>query len=191
MTPEEALVRRHVRKMGGDNWQDETGVSETRANEEGTAASQVGGLSGSTIAGIDEQEDDMCFIPQMTLNEEQYAIRRLFVMKDYELKKLESDAESKYHMKMNLRGRQKLENWLASGDPVASSSVKYLVLTLNQDRRLVSDESKERQDALEDLDNRMLRKLEALKMRTSTRDGRTNWSLLTANFIGDENQVDQ
>lgn len=191
MTPEEALARRIACKIPVDSRHDETGVSETRANEEeATAASQVGGHSGSTSAGIDEQEDDMSFPPEMTLDEEQHEIRRLHVTKEYELKKLERDAESKYRVKMNLRGRQKLENWLASGDLVALSSVKYLVLTLNLDRRLVSEEVKERQDALEDLDNRMLRKLEALKIRTSTRDGRTNWSLLTASFIGDEDQDD-
>lgn len=120
--------------------------------------------------------------PQMVIDEEQTEMRRLHMTKDYEIRKLESYAESRYHVKMNLRGRHKLEKWLATSDDIAANSVLFIVLVLNLDRRLVSRSARERQDALEDMDNEHLRMLEALMARTSTRDGHTNWGLLTANF---------
>lgn len=122
---------------------------------------------------------------QKALEEERNEIRRLHLTKNYEIRKLEAYAESRYHVKMNLRGRHKLENWLSSEDPVASNSVLFIVLVLNLDRRLVSKEARERREALGDMNNEHLRMLEALMARTSTRDGYTNWGVLTANFRGD------
>lgn len=123
--------------------------------------------------------------PQMVIDEEQAEMRRLHMTKDYELRKLEAFAESRYHVKMNLRGRNKLENWLQTNAPLTTHSVMFLVFVLNLDRRLISKSSRERKHALEDMDNEHLRMLEALMTRTSTRDGHTNWGLLTANFSVD------
>eukprot|EP00177_Eucheuma_denticulatum_P004290 GFKZ01007782.1.p1 GENE.GFKZ01007782.1~~GFKZ01007782.1.p1 ORF type:complete len:662 (-),score=109.17 GFKZ01007782.1:156-2141(-) len=122
---------------------------------------------------------------QKALEEERNEIRRLHLTKNYEIRKLEAYAESRYHVKMNLRGKQKLENWLSSEDTVASNSVLFIVLVLNLDRRLVSKEGRDRREALADMNNEHLRMLEALMARTSTRDGYTNWGVLTANFRGD------
>lgn len=189
MTPEEVLAKRLCRRMRDDNCENEAGISESGVREEVGGPYQVAGHSGSTTVGNDEQEGEFGSTPQMSLDEEQNEIRRLHVLKDYELDKLESDARSRYHVRMNLRGKQKLENWLHLGDNVALSSAKYIVLALNLDRRLVSGNKKEMQYALKEMDNQTLRKLEALKMRTSTRNGRTNWGFLTASFIGDEEEI--
>lgn len=127
---------------------------------------------------MDEEE----ITPQMVIDQEQSEMRRLHMTKDYELKKLESYAESRYHVKMNLRGRHKLQKWISTGEDIAVNSVLFLALVLNLDRRLVSESHVDRQSALEEMENEHLRMLEALMARTSTRDGHTNWSVLTENF---------
>lgn len=110
----------------------------------------------------------------------QRTMNRFRLVKEYELRKIEIGAATKYHVKMNLRGRSKLEQWLSCADDDVANAVVFVTHELQLDPRITSNSSKERKLALYGMCNEKLRALEALMIRITTRDGRANWNLLMA-----------
>ena len=115
------------------------------------------------------------------MNVDQYEARRLQLMREYELKRLQTLAESKYGVKMNLRGRTKLEHWLGS-DQVTNRATNFIVAMFSLDHRVLSPNADDRRVSLLNMRNEDLRILEALMLRVTNRSGHANWAQLTSSF---------
>lgn len=113
--------------------------------------------------------------------DDEYETRRLNLTREYELKRLRSLAQGKFSVKMNLRGRTKLESWLGSS-VVTVKSTELIVVMFQLDNRVLSSRPEDRREALLNMENEDLRILEALMLRVTNRGGNANWLLLTGNF---------
>ena len=103
--------------------------------------------------------------------------RRLLFLRDFEMQRLKTIAQGKFHVKMNLRGRAKLQNWICS-DEVSWEATNFVLSMFNTDRRVLSKNDDVRRNALYDMSNEDLRILEALMARIHSRGGRQNWETL-------------
>ncbi|CDF37184.1 unnamed protein product [Chondrus crispus] len=153
-----------------------------RVNEAVESFGKEDSANGDTPLALDNRSGERQRTPQEFLDEELKDNRKIIRTKDYEVRQMEAYAESRLHVKMNLRGRNKIWNWLSGGDRLTSYSVMFLVFTMDLDRKLISSSSTERKQALEEMENDSLRMLEALMMRLGTKDGCDNWHALTENF---------
>lgn len=95
-----------------------------------------------------------------------------------ELERIQATAQTRMHIKMNLRGRRKLENWLNSSH--MNDSLKYAIPKLAVDMRLLSNNPATRRLAISSMPNADLRIVEALKLRCDTREGAFAWNFITA-----------
>lgn len=107
------------------------------------------------------------------------AERQLYVIAENEMAKIRSNALAKCHMKMNLRGRAKL-NFLLDDDKVElMAAFQLLVSMFSLDERLLSHVA-DRKIALLELDNYGLRVCEAFMLRFASRDGQASWKTITS-----------
>lgn len=99
-----------------------------------------------------------------------------------ELEKVKRSASSRYHIKMNLRGRSKLAQWLNAtrGDLRAAAAVAFPQLSL--DSSLLTNDHAVVRAALSSMRNSPLRVLEALAARLSAKDGKANWAFVLQNL---------
>jgi hypothetical protein len=104
--------------------------------------------------------------------------RRYSLVRQFEIQKISGGAQQKGHVKMNLRGRTKLELWLAHAPSETLRAVELVGGVLNLDERITSKLDTARRTALHAMRNEDLRACEALMIRIATRDGKANWRLL-------------
>jgi hypothetical protein len=95
------------------------------------------------------------------------------VMK-FETEKLAEMRKQRAEVKMNLRGRAKLEFWLWSAAPNTMRAVSFLAIMFSLDPRLTSPKDGERTSGMQVMSNADLRLCEALMSRVSSRDGAEN-----------------
>jgi hypothetical protein len=104
--------------------------------------------------------------------------RRFALVKHFELQKVATGAVQRSSIKMNLRGRNRLESHLSNASAIGWRAVKLCIGILSLDGRLTSPQEGARKAALYSMNNEQLRTVEALMLRVSSRDGAANWSLL-------------
>jgi hypothetical protein len=104
--------------------------------------------------------------------------RRFNLVRQYEIQKISGGAHQKEHVKMNLRGRTKLEAWLTEAPPETLRAVQLIGAAFDLDERITSSVESARKAALHGMNNEDLRACEALMIRMNTRDGQANWHLL-------------
>ena len=97
-----------------------------------------------------------------------------------ELGRVQEMARSRTHIKMNLRGRRKLENWLSAAKPFEKCTLRLAVPQLDVDMRLLSDDEATRRAALTNMPNEDLRIVEALKLRCETKEGAVFWQYIAS-----------
>jgi hypothetical protein len=104
--------------------------------------------------------------------------RRYNLVRQFEIQKISGGAQQKEHVKMNLRGRTKLELWLAHAPPETLRAIELVGSVLKLDKSITSKLDTARRSALHAMRNEDLRACEALMIRIATRDGKANWRLL-------------
>lgn len=110
--------------------------------------------------------------------------RKLNLTRIFELKRIRALAHGKFTVKMNLRGRLKLLNWLCS-TPLGTASTECIVTMFNIDAQVVSPDAQIRRTSVLCMNNDDLRIIEALMTRVLNRNGQANWSLLTSRFTAE------
>jgi hypothetical protein len=103
---------------------------------------------------------------------------RFRTIKRFEMEKLSTMRTQRADVKMNLRGRAKIESWLLTAAPNTLRAVYFLVTLFSLDFRLMSKDDQERKIGLRDMSNFDLRLCEALMSRISSRDGAENCEYL-------------
>lgn len=96
-------------------------------------------------------------------------------LQQIELEKIGASGNIRAHVRVNLRGRVKLQQFLSEATPVFVWAVELCVREFGLDVRLTSLDVHTRKAALSGMDNRQLRILEALMLRVQTRAGERNW----------------
>lgn len=94
-----------------------------------------------------------------------------------EIERIQSTASTRMHIKMNLRGRRKLENWLNTAH--TEDALKLAIPKLAVDMRLLSGDETVRRVAISSMPNADLRIVEALKLRSDTKEGTSAWNFIT------------
>jgi hypothetical protein len=92
--------------------------------------------------------------------------------------KLEMCANMRNGVKMNLRGRARLEAWLSEAKPPTRRALAFIVDLFRMDALITSSYPEDRTGAMLNMTNEMLRVCDALMKRTRTKDGRFKWGLL-------------
>lgn len=110
--------------------------------------------------------------------------RRVRLVRDTELQRVQTIARNKMKVKMNLRGRTKIEHWLLKGD-VVSKAIALLVRAFGLDSMVLSSSAPARKACLEKMKNDDLRLMEALMIRLGNKNGYESWELLTERFTPD------
>ncbi|CAN8067816.1 unnamed protein product [Agarophyton chilense] len=156
---------------GAAVYRDHTGISRERSS----------GAVGTADGGGERrgQEEHTGFSSQGTAQAHpSYDVRRMQLTRDNELQRLQTIAAGKIKVKMNLRGRTKIEQWLQRDD-VVTKATALVVRMLRLDAAILSYNSSARKTALEKMSNEELRLLEALMIRLGNRNGHANWLILT------------
>lgn len=108
-------------------------------------------------------------------------LRRVHLVRDTELQRVQTIARNKIKVKMNLRGRTKIEHWLLK-DEVVSKAIALVVRAFALDSMVMSPNASARKVCLEKMKNDDLRLLEALMIRLGNKNGYDSWALLTKRF---------
>eukprot|EP00172_Hildenbrandia_rubra_P001223 Plantae.Rhodophyta-Hildenbrandia_rubra.ctg17711.p1 GENE.Plantae.Rhodophyta-Hildenbrandia_rubra.ctg17711~~Plantae.Rhodophyta-Hildenbrandia_rubra.ctg17711.p1 ORF type:complete len:447 (+),score=69.13 Plantae.Rhodophyta-Hildenbrandia_rubra.ctg17711:508-1848(+) len=99
--------------------------------------------------------------------------------KDFEIRRTQALGANKYDVRMNLRGKSKLLEWLhwiqTLTDKVRIFALRTTSTVLLLDPRTLSADPGERKDAILSMSNEKLRLVEALMLRCLSRDGYANW----------------
>lgn len=98
-----------------------------------------------------------------------------------ELERVQRSASTRFHIKMNLRGRSKLSTWLANASTPQRAAAAIAVPKLELDARLLSQDRAVVRTVLTSMRNLPLRVLEALAHRLSAKDALTNWAFVVRN----------
>jgi hypothetical protein len=104
--------------------------------------------------------------------------KRLDLVKGYEVSKLEMCANMRNSVKMNLRGRARLEAWLSKAQSSTRRALSFVADIFHMDPLINSSYAEDRISAMLNMTNEMLRVCDALMKRTRTKDGRFKWGLL-------------
>lgn len=107
-----------------------------------------------------------------------------------ELEKIQFQARERFSIRMNLRGRGKLEIWLTVDvGGVSKYAVEVAVGKLALDGRLLCGEVIGVRAALGAMSNEPLRILEALHTRVQSKDGMRNWAFIRSHLNAQHDQV--
>jgi hypothetical protein len=102
--------------------------------------------------------------------------KRIDLIRVHEITKLEVSACTA--VKMNLRGRTRLEHWLRTASQETRRAVTFIAATFQMDDGITSALPSERSRAMLNMTNDKLRLCDALMKRVTTRDGRFKWTLM-------------
>lgn len=114
--------------------------------------------------------------------QETKALRALLATKNYEVNKLESYSEVKYHLVMEAQRRKLVGERVITARGVVANAILFVVLAYGLDCGLVSTKEEQRWVSWRCLDNEFAWMFEALLKRLNTEDGTRNWGMLTAKF---------
>lgn len=98
-----------------------------------------------------------------------------------ELERVQRAASTRFHIKMNLRGRSKLAAWLAAVDADKLAAAELAVPKLALSERLLVRDVADVRIELTSMRNSPLRVLEALAARLDAKDGAANWAFIVRN----------
>lgn len=93
-------------------------------------------------------------------------------------------ARERFGIRMNLRGRTKLEVWITSAEGAALCALRIGVEKLSLDARVLDGDRAAVRAALGSMPNQPLRVMEALHTRVASKDGIRNWLYIAANGVG-------
>jgi hypothetical protein len=102
--------------------------------------------------------------------------KRIDLIRTFEMTKLEFNARTA--VKMNLRGRARLEKWLKAASMDTRRAITFVATAFRMDNDILSDLPEERSRAMLRMTNDKLRLCDALMKRVTTRDGRFKWTLM-------------
>ncbi len=106
---------------------------------------------------------------------------RLGNLIETELNTVRGMGASRVNVKMNLRGRAKLESFFLSAEGVVRAACRIAVPRLVGTAKVLGRDANTIRDALAELDNKQLRYLDALQDRLRTRSSTALWSVIVGN----------
>ena len=106
---------------------------------------------------------------------------RLGNLIETELNTVRGMGAARVNVKMNLRGRAKLETFFLSADGVVRAACRIAVPRLVGSAKVLGRDANTIREALADLDNKQLRYLDALQDRLRTRSSTALWSVIVGN----------
>lgn len=115
---------------------------------------------------------------------------RLGNLIETELNTVRGIGAARVNVKMNLRGRAKLESFFLSADGVVRAACRIAVPRLVGTGKVLGRDANTIRDALAELDNKQLRYLDALQDRLRTRSSTALWSVIVGNQGLGQDMVD-